>query len=142
MDWVLILKAVIMGVVEGITEFLPISSTGHLIITGQLLGFMDHDRRAVFEIAIQLGAILSICWIYHQRLWNVASTLHTPASQRFVINLAIAFLPAAILRFPLHQDDQVLPVPPGAGGLCAGGRRHPDPVGGAARAHHHGADRG
>ncbi len=99
MDWVLILKAVIMGVVEGITEFLPISSTGHLIITGQLLDFMDHDRRAVFEIAIQLGAILSICWIYHQRLWNVASTLHTPASQRFVINLAIAFLPAAILGF-------------------------------------------
>ena len=62
MDWVLILKAVIMGIVEGLTEFLPISSTGHLIITGQLLDFLDHDRRAVFEIAIQLGAILSVCW--------------------------------------------------------------------------------
>lgn len=99
MDWVLILKAVIMGIVEGVTEFLPISSTGHLIITGQLLGFLDKDSRDVFEIAIQLGAILSICWIYHERLWRVASTLHTPASQRFVINLAIAFLPAAVLGF-------------------------------------------
>jgi undecaprenyl-diphosphatase len=99
MDWLLILKAVIMGAVEGLTEFLPISSTGHLILTGELLDFLDKDRRDVFEIAIQLGAILAVCWVYHARLWSVASTLHTKASQKFVINLAIAFLPAAVLGF-------------------------------------------
>lgn len=99
MDWLLILKALIMGAVEGLTEFLPISSTGHLIITGELLNFLDKDKRDVFEIAIQLGAILAVCWVYHARLWRVASTLHTQASQRFVLNLFIAFLPAALLGF-------------------------------------------
>lgn len=99
MDWVLIIKAAIMGLVEGLTEFLPISSTGHLIITGELLNFLDKDRRNVFEIAIQLGAILAVCWVYHARLWRIASTLHTPASQRFVLNVLVAFLPAAILGF-------------------------------------------
>lgn len=99
MDIVLLFKAVVMGVVEGLTEFLPISSTGHLIIAGELLDFLDQDRRDVFEIAIQLGAILAVCWVYHLRLWRIASTLHTPTSQRFVLNLFIAFLPAALLGF-------------------------------------------
>lgn len=99
MDWVLLLKTIVMGMVEGLTEFLPISSTGHLIITGELLHFLDKDRRDVFEIAIQLGAILAVCWVYRQRIWQVVSTLHTPASQRFVLNLLVAFLPAAILGF-------------------------------------------
>lgn len=99
MDWLLILKALIMGAVEGLTEFLPISSTGHLIITGELLNFLDKDKRDVFEIAIQLGAILAVCWVYHARLWRIASTLHTQASQRFVLNLFVAFLPAALLGF-------------------------------------------
>lgn len=99
MDWVLILKAIVMGMVEGLTEFLPISSTGHLIITGELLHFLDKDKRDVFEISIQLGAILAVCWVYHQRFWRVLSTLHTPASQRFVANVVVAFLPAAILGF-------------------------------------------
>lgn len=99
MDGLLLLKALIMGLVEGLTEFLPISSTGHLIITGELLNFLDKDRRNVFEIAIQLGAILAVCWVYHARLWRIASTLHTPASQRFVLNVLVAFLPAAILGF-------------------------------------------
>jgi len=98
-DTLLCIKAVVMGVVEGLTEFLPVSSTGHLIITGELLGFLDEDRRNVFEIAIQLGAILAVCWVYHQRLWRIASTLHTPTSQRFVLNLFVAFLPAALLGF-------------------------------------------
>jgi len=99
MDIVLFVKAIVMGVVEGLTEFLPVSSTGHLIITGELLNFLDAERRDVFEIAIQLGAILAVCWVYHQRLWRVASTLHTSGSQRFVKNLLIAFLPAALLGF-------------------------------------------
>src|SRR6478752_5648658 len=97
MDLLLLLQAVIMGAVEGLTEFLPISSTGHLIIAGDLLNFLDKDRRDVFGIAIQLGAILAVCWVYRMRLWQVASTWHTQASQRFVCNLAIAFLPAALL---------------------------------------------
>jgi len=101
MDWLLLLQAVIMGAVEGITEFLPISSTGHLIIAGDLLSFLDKERRDVFGIAIQLGAILAVCWVYRLRLWKIASTLHTPASQRFVTNLLIALLPAALLGFLL-----------------------------------------
>lgn len=99
MEMALWFQALVMGVVEGLTEFLPISSTGHLIITGELLNFLDQDRRDVFEIAIQLGAILAVCWVYHQRLWRVASTLHTSNSQRFVKNVLIAFLPAAVLGF-------------------------------------------
>lgn len=99
MDWIVLLKAVWMGIVEGLTEFLPVSSTGHLIITGEWIGFLDHDRRAVFEIIIQLGAILAVCWIYRLRLWQVVTSLHAPPSQRFVGNLLLAFLPAAVLGF-------------------------------------------
>jgi undecaprenyl-diphosphatase len=101
MDTLLVIKAIIMGIVEGLTEFLPVSSTGHLIITGELLNFLDEERRDVFEIAIQLGAILAVCWVYRQRLWRIASTLHTKESQHFVLNLFIAFLPAALLGFVL-----------------------------------------
>ena len=104
MDWLLIFKAVVMGLVEGVTEFLPVSSTGHLIIVGELLGFLDHDRRAVFEIAIQLGAILAVCWVYRERLWAVATSLQQVQSQRFVGNLLLAFLPAALLGFFLIQS--------------------------------------
>jgi undecaprenyl-diphosphatase len=98
-DTLLLIKAVVMGLVEGLTEFLPVSSTGHLIITGQLLDFLDPDKRDVFEIAIQLGAILAVCWVYHQRLWRITSSLHTQASQHFALNLFVAFLPAALLGF-------------------------------------------
>jgi undecaprenyl-diphosphatase len=86
-----------MGIVEGLTEFLPVSSTGHLIITGQLLNFLDHEKRDLFSIVIQLGAILAVCWVYRQKLWGVASTLHTLPAQRFVLNLLVAFLPAALI---------------------------------------------
>jgi len=96
-DVVLVLQAIIMGIVEGVTEFLPISSTGHLIITGQILGFLDHEKRDLFSIVIQLGAILAVCWVYRQKLWAVASTLHTVPAQRFVINLLVAFMPAALI---------------------------------------------
>jgi len=96
-DAVLAVKAVIMGIVEGLTEFLPVSSTGHLIITGQLLNFLDQEKRDLFSIVIQLGAILAVCWVYRQKLWAVASTLHTLPAQRFVINLLVAFLPAAVI---------------------------------------------
>ena len=99
MDLLLLLKALILGVVEGLTEFLPISSTGHLIVVGDLLDFND-DKGKVFEIVIQLAAILAVCWEYRARFEGVIRgyTTQEPA-RRFVSNLAIAFMPAAILGF-------------------------------------------
>lgn len=100
MDIILFLKTILMGVVEGITEFLPVSSTGHLIITGELINFLDKDKRDVFEVAIQLAAILAVCWEYRMRLFNVAKGVTSqPSAQKFVINLLIAFMPAAVLGF-------------------------------------------
>jgi undecaprenyl-diphosphatase len=75
MDLILLLKALLLGLVEGATEFLPISSTGHLIIVGDLINFLDKEKRDVFEIVIQLGSILSVCWLYHARLFKVVRTL-------------------------------------------------------------------
>ncbi|WML89516.1 undecaprenyl-diphosphate phosphatase [Thiothrix lacustris] len=98
MDFLLLLKAAIMGLVEGATEFLPISSTGHLILAGDLLNFMDHDKRGVFEIAIQLGAILAVVWEYRTRFVSTFAGMgRDPVANRLIINLAIAFLPLAIL---------------------------------------------
>jgi undecaprenyl-diphosphatase len=83
--------------VEGLTEFLPISSTGHLILVGDLLGFND-ERGKAFEVIIQFGAILAVCWEFRSKLWSVASTIKTSsASQRFVINVLIASIPAMSL---------------------------------------------
>ena len=91
------LVALILGVVEGLTEFLPISSTGHLILAGSLLGYTG-ERAKVFEIVIQAGAILAVCWEYRARLVSVVAQLpKSRDAQRFVVNLAVAFLPAAIL---------------------------------------------
>lgn len=92
-----LVKALIMGVVEGLTEFLPISSTGHLILTGWLIGF-DDDRAKVFDIAIQTGAVLAIVWLYRQRfLAAFGFGGAQPAARRLIPNLIIAFTPAAIL---------------------------------------------
>ena len=97
MDWLLLVKAFILGIVEGLTEFLPVSSTGHLIIVGDLLNFNDEVGK-VFEIVIQLGAILAVCWEYRARLAHVLLRLpNEREAQRFVMNLLVAFLPAAIL---------------------------------------------
>ena len=95
MDIILIIKAIIMGVVEGLTELLPISSTGHLIVVADLIDF--HNDGRVFEIAIQLGAILAIVVEYRQKFIGVAlGMFKDPQAQRFIANLLIAFLPAAI----------------------------------------------
>jgi undecaprenyl-diphosphatase len=104
LDTLLLLKALILGLVEAASEFLPISSTGHLIIVGNFLGFTG-ERAETFEVFIQLGAILAVVWIYRHKLWQVVTGLpHEPAAQQLVINLAIAFLPAAVLGFLLHQQ--------------------------------------
>jgi undecaprenyl-diphosphatase len=98
MDTLLLLKAAILGVVEGATEFLPISSTGHLVLAGDLLNFMDHEKRGVFDIAIQLGAILAVVWEYRTRFVNTFAGIgRDPIANRLIINIAIAFLPLAIL---------------------------------------------
>jgi undecaprenyl-diphosphatase len=97
LDITLLIKAAIMGVVEGLTEFLPVSSTGHLILTGSLLGFTSETAK-VFDIAIQTGAIFAVILVYWQRLRDVAGSLGTdPKSRRFVLNVAIAFVPAVVL---------------------------------------------
>ena len=97
MDWLLLLKALFLGIVEGLTEFLPISSTGHLILVSDLLDFND-EKGKVFAIVIQLGAILAVCWEYRVKIGGVMKNIgsHEDAN-RFVLNLFIAFLPAAIL---------------------------------------------
>jgi len=103
MELLLTLKALILGVVEGLTEFLPISSTGHLILAGDLLNFND-ERGKLFEIVIQTGAILAVCWEYRAKIGSVVGNLHTDrGAQRFAFNLAIAFLPAAILGLAFEK---------------------------------------
>lgn len=102
-DLFLMLKAIVLGLLEGATEFLPVSSTGHLIIAGDLMQFND-ERGKVFEIVIQLGAILAICWEYRQRLLGVASGLLSQrTSQLFVWHIFVGFMPAAVLGLLFHS---------------------------------------
>ncbi|MDL2355170.1 MAG: undecaprenyl-diphosphate phosphatase [Pseudomonadota bacterium] len=97
MELILAIKAIIMGLVEGFTEFLPISSTGHLILAGSLLNFTG-EKVKVFEIAIQAGAIFAVMWEYRKRIGAVLAGLPSdPKQQKFALNLVIAFLPAAVL---------------------------------------------
>lgn len=97
MDLILTIKTIILGIVEGLTEFLPISSTGHLILVGDLLNFND-DKGKLFEIVIQVGAILAVCWEYRAKIAAVIIGLpNQPQAQKFTLNLAIAFVPLASL---------------------------------------------
>ena len=100
MDNLLLLKAAILGIVEGLTEFLPISSTGHLIVVGSLLDFND-ERGKLFEIVIQSAAILAVMWEYRAKLGSIVSGLiqKQEAAQRFTFNVLIAFLPLALIGF-------------------------------------------
>jgi undecaprenyl-diphosphatase len=102
-DAILLLKAAIMGVVEGLTEFLPISSTGHLILAASLLNFTG-EKIKVFEIAIQTGAMFAVIWEYRERLKRtVTGITHDPVAQRFARNVLVAFIPAVVLGLALGK---------------------------------------
>jgi undecaprenyl-diphosphatase len=103
LDPILLLKAAVMGVVEGLTEFLPVSSTGHLILTGTLLGMTD-EKSKVFDIAIQTGAILAVVIVYWQRLSGAVIGLgSSERARRFVLNVALGFLPAGVIGFLVYK---------------------------------------
>jgi undecaprenyl-diphosphatase len=123
MDPILLLKALVLGIVEGLTEFLPISSTGHLIIVGSLLDYTN-DQSKVFKIVIQLGAILAVCWDFRERIGKVLGGLGSdPVQQRFAGLLIIGFLPAAVLGLMFHSTIKTYLFNPltVAGALIAGG---------------------
>jgi undecaprenyl-diphosphatase len=116
-------KAVILGLVEGATEFIPVSSTGHLIVVSQWLGQVD-EKAKTFDIFIQLGAILAIVWLYRARLLQAAVRVrHDQASRRFWLNLLVAFLPAALVGFLFHDwiKARLFNIPVVAAALVLGG---------------------
>src|SRR5271165_4697180 len=97
-------KAFFLGVVEGLTEFLPVSSTGHLLLVQRFFGFDDEDFGKTFAVLIQFGAILALLSIYFGRIWQIAlGMLNDPAARRFVIGVLIAFLPAAVVGALAHD---------------------------------------
>ena len=103
MDFHPLLQALILGLVEGFTEFLPVSSTGHLILAGSLLDFTGETVK-VFEIAIQTGAMLAVIWEYRQRLAATVTGLATePSARRFALNVLVVFIPAAVLGLLLGK---------------------------------------
>lgn len=114
MDLLLAVKIIIMGIVEGLTEFLPISSTGHLILTGSLLNFTGEKMKA-FEIVIQAGAIFAVCWEYRAKIASVLAGLtNDPKARKFALNLIVAFLPAAALGLVFSKSIKAVlfaPVP-------------------------------
>lgn len=97
-----LISAAFLGVLEGLTEFIPVSSTGHLLLAGHFLGFDSAGK--TFEVVIQLGAVLAILTLYFARLWRVATTMHTdPGSLRFVISVLLAFFPAVVIGVLAHD---------------------------------------
>ncbi|WP_025601305.1 undecaprenyl-diphosphate phosphatase [Burkholderia sp. WSM2230] len=104
MDWLLACKALILGIVEGLTEFLPVSSTGHLIVAGSLLNFTDAHAKT-FDVVIQLGAILAVCWEFRRRIATVVTGLPSrPDARRFTLNVIIATIPAVVLGLLLEKS--------------------------------------
>lgn len=106
MDFLLLLKAVIMGIVEGITEFLPISSTGHLILASELMNFWNEDKSKLFVVVIQIGAIAAVIYEYWSRLWGAATGLVTGEAQgrRLGFNLIVASIPIVLIGMSFGQQ--------------------------------------
>jgi undecaprenyl-diphosphatase len=104
-----LIVAILLGIVEGVTEFLPVSSTGHLILASELLGY-DAEQWAMFNVVIQLGAILAVVVLYWRTFWAVAMGLiqRNPVSWRFLRNLLVAFIPAAVIGLALHDRIEML----------------------------------
>src|ERR1700754_3764617 len=104
-----LLVAILLGIVEGVTEFLPVSSTGHLILASELMGY-NAAQWAMFNIIIQLGAILAVVVLYWRTFWAVALGLlqRNPVSWRFLRNLVVAFIPAAVIGLALHKQIEAL----------------------------------
>jgi undecaprenyl-diphosphatase len=99
-----LIKAAVLGIVEGLTEFLPVSSTGHLLMLQRFLGFSDDDFGKTFVVLIQLGAILAILSIYFHKLWRLFMGMFSdPAARNFVIGVLVAFLPAALIGAAAHS---------------------------------------
>lgn len=99
-----ILKALVLGLIEGLTEFIPVSSTGHLLLVEHFFGFDDDHLGKTYVILVQLGAILALLSVYFTRLWRVALALPTSAdARRFVIGVLVAFLPAAVIGYALRE---------------------------------------
>ena len=109
MDLMLLLKAIVIGIIEGLTEFLPISSTGHIILAEELLHFEGPSGK-VFEIVIQLGAILAVCAIYYAKIFATIGGVirRDPPSMRFALAIVVAFLPAAVIGVALHKYIKAL----------------------------------
>jgi len=123
LDLILLAKAAVLGIVEGLTEFLPISSTGHLIVASSLLGFSG-ERVATFEIVIQTGAMFAVIWEYRQRLFGALAGVATdPVARRFIMNVAVAFLPAVVFGLLLGKaikERLFHPVPVAAAFMVGG----------------------
>jgi len=97
-----LLTVALLGLLEGLTEFLPVSSTGHLLLASHFLGFESAGK--TFEVVIQLGAVLALLTVYFAKLWQVFSTAHRdPAAMRFIISVLLAFLPAAAIGVLAHE---------------------------------------
>lgn len=104
MDIVTILKAALLGILEGLTEFLPVSSTGHIILMEELIGF-EGPKGKVFEIVIQLGAILAVCWLYRVKIWRTVFDLRSdPVARRLATNIMLAFVPAVVVGVLFHKQ--------------------------------------
>jgi undecaprenyl-diphosphatase len=124
MDFIEAGKAAVMGIVQGLTEFLPISSTGHLVVTARLIGFEDPGE--VFTVVIQLGAILAVCWYYRRRLWDLLRRLPSdPLARGFAVSVIIACLPAAVIGLKANKfleahlfNPTVVAVTTAVGGLA------------------------
>lgn len=100
MEFIIIFKAIIMGIIEGITELLPISSTGHLIIAADLMNFLENEKRDLFGIFIQMGAMMAIVWEYREKIFGGLFQCHRAGPARdLYLNVTVAFLPAAIIGF-------------------------------------------